>query len=238
MKALFKWLFRIGVTLVFVFILLLVVTVLFGDSIIKSLAERNLRDSTGMDARISRLESNLATHTVHLEGLKLYNPDEFGGGTFLEMPELRVEWMPEEIKTGKVCFKTLRVNLSEVHVVKNKEGKTNIETVHKITSRKKSGDGGLDVPGVDFGGVETIYLKVGRIRYTDQKNPRNSSEFNLGSREEVGKNLKSEKEIEQWFQIALFKMALAQAAASPAAEREKLQKLLLDSVFRFVTGRK
>jgi hypothetical protein len=238
MKTFFRWTLRICVTLLCLLVVLVVVAVLLKDVIFKSIAEKNLRDETGMDASIAKFEIGLATPTVNLEGLKLYNPPEFGGGPFLEMPELRVEWLPDEIKAGKVRFKTLRVNLSEVHIVKNKSGKTNIENLHKTMSNKKSGQGGIDLPGVDFGGVETIYLKVGRIRYTDESNPRNSGEFNLGSREEVGKNLKTEKEIEQWFQIALFRMAVAQAASSPAPEREKLQKLLFDSVFRFLTGKR
>jgi len=47
-----------------------------------------------MDARIEKMEVGLATPTVNLEGLKLYNTADFGGGTFLEMPELRVEYVP------------------------------------------------------------------------------------------------------------------------------------------------
>ncbi len=238
MKNFFRWVIRICVTLFCLAILLAVIAVLLKDIIAKSLAERDLRDSTGMDTKITKLEVGLATPTVSLEGLTLYNPPEFGGGTFLEMPELRAEWLPEEIKTGKVRFKTLRINLSEVHIVKNKAGKTNIETMHKTVSNKKSGKGGFDLPGVEFGGVETIYLKVGKVRFTDESNSRNNGEFNLGSREDVGKNLKTEKEIEQWFQLSLLKMALAQAATSPAPERERLQKVLFESLYRYLSGKR
>jgi hypothetical protein len=237
MKTFFRWTIRICVTLFFLVVVLGVVALLLKDVIMKSITEKNLRDETGMDATIAKFEIGIATPTMSMEGLKLYNTPEFGGGTFLEMPELRVEWLPDEVKTGKVRFKTLRVNLSEVHIVKNKEGKTNIENMHKrMASRKK--EDGLDLPGVDFGGAETIYLKVGKIRYTDEKDPRNSLELNLGSREEVGKNLKTEKEIEQWFQFALFRMAVAQAYSKPGPEREKLQKLLFESVFRSLSGRR
>src|SRR5215213_1485774 len=136
MKFLFKWLFRIGVTLVALLILLLVAAVLFKDIIAKSVAERNLRDSTGMDAKISKLEVGLGTPTVNLEGLKLYNTAEFGGSTFLDMPELRVEYLPDEISGLKLRFKTLRLNIAEVHIVKNKQGKTNLEMLQKETKKK------------------------------------------------------------------------------------------------------
>src|ERR1044071_1294157 len=101
MKTFFRWVFRIAVTLIFLLIVLLVVGVLLKDIIAKSLAERNLRDNTGMDAKLEKMEVGLATPIVNLEGLKLYNTPDFGGGTFLEMPELRIEYIPEEIRGGK-----------------------------------------------------------------------------------------------------------------------------------------
>ncbi|HWN96783.1 MAG TPA: hypothetical protein VNT99_17270, partial [Methylomirabilota bacterium] len=64
MRTFFKWLVRIGVTLFLLAITLLVIAVLLKDVIAKSIAERNLRDSTGMDAKISKLEVNLSTPTV------------------------------------------------------------------------------------------------------------------------------------------------------------------------------
>ena len=154
MKFLFKWLFRIGVTLVCLFVLLVVVAVLFKDIIAKSVAERNLRDSTGMDAKISKLEVGLGTPTVNLEGLKLYNTPDFGGSTFLDLPELRVDYLPDDIRDGKLRFKTLRLNLAEVHIVKNKQGKTNLEMLQKQTKKTSSGrKTKSDTPGVDFGGI-------------------------------------------------------------------------------------
>jgi hypothetical protein len=238
MKSFFRWTIRIGVSLFFLVLVLAVIALLLKDVILKSITEKNLRDETGMDASIAKFEIGIATPTVNLEGLKLYNAPEFGGGTFLEMQQLRVEYLPDEFKTGKVRFKTLRMSIAEVHVVKSRNGKTNIEDLHKMMSNKKSKKDGIDLPGVDFGGVETAYLKVGKIRYTDESNPRNNTEFNLGSREEVGKNLQTEQELENWFRWALFRMAIAQAYATPGPEREKQQKLLLESVFRSLSGKR
>ena len=90
MKTFFKWVLRILVTLFFLGVLLAVVAVLLKDVIAKSLAEKNLRDNTGMDAKIERMEVGLATPTVNLEGLKIYNTVDFGGGTLIA-PEAEVD---------------------------------------------------------------------------------------------------------------------------------------------------
>lgn len=228
MKNLFRWLLRLFVTLLILLVVLAVTGVLLKDIIAKSVAERNLRDTTGMDAKISKLEIGLATPTVNLEGLKLYNTAEFGGGTFLDLPELRMEYIPDSVREGKLHFKSVRLHLSEVHVVKNKKGQTNIEMLQKETRKKSSGQKEKsDKPGVDFGGIDTLYLTVGKIRITDERDPRNNDVIDIGLKDEVGRNLKSEAEIAQWFQVVLLRRALATAVAEPqASRRERLQKLL------------
>jgi len=227
MKTLFKWAFRIGVALVLFLVVLVVVGLLLMDPIAKSLAERNLRDSTGMDAKISKLEIGLATPTVNLEGLKLYNLPEFGGSTFLDLPELRVEYTPGEIRDGKLHFKTLRLHLAEVHVVKNKQGRTNLEVLQNETKKKSSRKkDGSDTPGVDFGGIDTLYLTVGRIRITDESDPRNNEVIEVGIKDEVGQNLQDEAALTQWFNGVLLRMAIRDAVSGTSTTRQRWQKLL------------
>ena len=227
MRKLFKWLFRILATLLLLLIVLLVAGVLLKDVIAKSIAERNLRESTGMDARISRLEVNLGTPTVNLEGLKLYNTPDFGGSTFLDLPELRIEYVPGDIRAGKIHFKTVRLHLAEVHVVRNKQGQTNLDLLQKETQRRSSGSndksGGA---GVDFGGIDTLYLTVGRIRITDETDARNNEVIDIGIKDEVGHNLKDEAAVQQWFTGVLIRLAFREAMESSRTSTERWQKLL------------
>jgi len=227
MKNLLRWTFRICVTLLCLTLLLAVLAVLLKDIIAKSLAEKNLRDNTGMDAQIAKLEIGLATPTVNLEGLKLYNPADFGGGTFLEMPQLRIEYVPGDIRGGKLHFKTVRLNLSEVHIVKNKNGQTNIELIQKEAKKKTAGQKGKsDMPGVDFGGIDTLYLTVGKIRITDESNPKHNEVIDVGVKEEVGRNLKTELELMQWFNGVMLKVAMRELATGPKANFERSRSLL------------
>lgn len=228
MKTFFRWLFRLCVALFLLVIVLAVVAVILKDPIAKALTEYSLRHDTGMDAKISKMEIGLATPVVNVEGLKLYNTDDFGGSTFLEMPELRVEYMPEAMRAGKVRFKTVRLNLAEVHIVKGKDGKTNLEMMQKHSKKKseeKSGGGGL--PGVEFGGVDALYLTVGRIRITDEKDPRNNDVIEVSLKDEAGRNLKTEAEVTMWFTGVLFKVAAREMYNPKTGEerRKKIQRL-------------
>ena len=226
MKTFFRWTVRIAVTLFLLVIVLVVVAVLLKDVIAKSLTERNLRDNTGLDAKISKLEIGLATPTINLEDLKLYNTEQFGGGTFLQMPELRVEYAPEDIRSGKLHFKTVRLNLAEVHIIKSKDGKTNIDVldkeVKKRSRRHKEKSAKLDL---EFN-IDTLYLTIGKIRITDEGNPKNNDVIDIGLKEAVGKNLKSEEEITAWVQLVLLRQAMAEAfSRSAQSQQDRWQKL-------------
>jgi uncharacterized protein involved in outer membrane biogenesis len=225
MRTFFRWLVRIAVTVFILAIVLLVVAVLLKDTIAKNLVERELRDSTGMDAKISQLEIGIATPTVNLEGLKLYNAPDFGGGTFLEMPELRVEYLPEDVRAGKLRFKTVRLHIAEVHVVKNRQGRTNIEMMQQASKKKPKDD--RDTPGIDFGGIDTLYLTVGKVRITDHSDPRNNDVIDVGIKDAMGRNLKTEAEVTQWFASVLLRKALADAVSGTRETRaERWQRLL------------
>jgi len=209
MKTFFRCLVRLAVTLVLLFIVLVVVALLLKDAIAKNLAERNLRDSTGMDAKISNLEVGLLTPTLSMEGMKLYNTSEFGGGTFLDMPELRMEYIPGEVRDGKLHFKTLRLHLSELTIVKTKDGKTNLDVLDKQMKQKTARDKKkTDKDPVEFGGIDELYLTIEKLKVIDLGNPQNNREINLGLKDEVGRNLKTEAEITGWFGLVVIKLML------------------------------
>jgi hypothetical protein len=225
MKTFFRWLFRLCVALFLLVIVLAVVAVILKDVIAKSLTEYNLRQNTGLDAKIAKMEIGLATPVVNVEGLKLYNTEDFGGTTFLEMPELRVEYVTDDMRGGKVRFKTVRLNLAEVHIVKNKSGKTNLEMMQKLAkekSAKKDSDSGL--PGVDFGGIDALYLTVGKIRITDEGDARNNDVIEVGVKEELGRNLKTEADVAFWFSSVMFRIA-ARELSNPKTGEERQRKI-------------
>jgi hypothetical protein len=227
MRSLFKWVFRIALALVLLAIVLVVALLLLKDTLAKSAAEKNLRDSTGMDAKIAKFDVGVLTHTVDIEGLKIYNKPEFGGGTFLELPELRVEVVPESMRSGKLRFKTMRVNLAEVTVVRNADGKLNTEDLAKETKRKTSGEKSkTDVPGVDFGGIDTVIVSIGTIKVRDLRDPRNNADYVVGMKEATGHNLKTEDELRMWLMLQVtFAMAQQASATGKGLDVNTLMRL-------------
>ena len=122
MKRLFKWMLR----LILLVIALLVLLILFKDSILRAATERRIRAKTGMDVKIGKFSSSLLSPVVNIEHLKLYNTAEFGGGPFLEVAEIHAELDPFALLRRKLRVTLMRFNLAELDVVKNEAGQTNV----------------------------------------------------------------------------------------------------------------
>ena len=69
MRRLFKWAFR----LVLLLVILLVALVVCMDSIVRALAEREIRSATGMDVKIGSFSIGLVSPVITIENFKLYN---------------------------------------------------------------------------------------------------------------------------------------------------------------------
>ncbi|HEY0455781.1 MAG TPA: hypothetical protein VGE41_05365, partial [Verrucomicrobiae bacterium] len=75
-------------------LLVVVLGLVFKDALIKTFAEHKIKAKTGMVAKIDSLEVGLTSGRVWLKNLRIYNTVEFGGSTFLEVPEIYVEVDP------------------------------------------------------------------------------------------------------------------------------------------------
>src|SRR5271155_5728944 len=137
MKWIFKWLFR----LFLLAIVLVVIFLLSLNSILRVLVEHNIRAQTGMDAEIGQFSLGFVGPTVEIRDLKIYNPPNFGGTLFLDIPEIHAEFDPAALARREIHVTLLRFNLGELDIVKNQAGQTNIFSLGLSLPSKKSGNG-------------------------------------------------------------------------------------------------
>lgn len=183
MKWLFKWIFR----LVLLLIALIVALVLFKDAILKTLVERQIRAQTGMDVKIGKLSAGILSPVVNIKNFKLYNPPEFGGTPFLDIPELHAEYDRGALAGRRLHLTLLRLNLAELNVVKNDAGRTNLAGVRwKTPSRGAGRRDELQFPIIDV-----LNLSIGKTRFMDLKNPRHNREYHPNLQNQIFKNVQS-----------------------------------------------
>jgi len=196
-KFIFRWAFRFLILA----IVLVVALVLLKDQILKNVAETQIRKSTGMDVKISALHVSLTEPVFNLENFVLYNTAEFGGGTFLDIPDLHLEFYPDARKR-ELRFKLVRMNVRELNIVENLRGQTNITSIASALEKLQSDH--TNSNEAVFKGIDTLNLSVGKIRYINMRMPKRSQEMNLALQNEIVQNVRS------WDDMAgiLFKVLL------------------------------
>src|SRR5437667_7626665 len=160
MKTFLKWLFRFALVLV----LLIVLLILFRDPIAKALVERRIRQQTGLPVKIGKLTVGLRRPTLSIENFKLGNSPDFGGSTFIDVPLLRIQYDLPTLRARRIHLNTVLLNLGELHIVQNKDGKTNLQAVQERAKEKSSS--GSAGPTAEFEGIDTLTLAVGRLKFT------------------------------------------------------------------------
>jgi hypothetical protein len=140
----------------------------------------------------------LLSPVVNLEDFKLYNSAEFGGSPLLNLRELHVEYDATALRAQELHLKLLRLNLAEVNIVKDLAGRTNMAFLPgnlKLPPPGTKPGGKLKLGDFTFTGIDTLNLTLGKLKYTDLKDPANDKEINLGVREEIYSNIKTEADL-------------------------------------------
>lgn len=206
MRRLFRWLLA---TLAAV-LALVVLAVAFKDPLLTAFARRRLAAETGMRVELQRLHLGLGAAAFAVEGLKLYNPPEFGGGLFLDLPELRVELDPESLANRRLRFTLVRLNLAELNIVENAQGVRNIDRFQQRRKPRGDGEGGpRPRRPMDFGGIDKLHLTLGRLKFTSLKNPSAGWQLPMGIQDLELKDVRSTTDLS----AVLFAMALRNGAA-------------------------
>jgi hypothetical protein len=190
MKLLFKWLFRLS----FLLVLLVVAVVLCKDAILKAAVKQQIRARTGMDVKIGRFSVGIFSPVVTIENFRLYNTPEFGGTTFVDIPELHVEYDRSALGQRKLHITLLRFNLAELNIVKNETGQTNIVSMMKRTNAPRPQNHGR-AADVEFTGIDVLNLSLGKVCLLDLKDRKRSGELYIGLRDQIFRNVKSESDL-------------------------------------------
>src|SRR6516162_2671554 len=180
MKKLVKWLDIAALVLA----VLVVVVLLSLDTILRVVAESSIRAQTGMQVEIGKFHVGLFEPVVAIKDFKIYNPPEFGGAPFLTIPEIHVEYDRDALMKNKIHLTLVRFNLSELNIVKNETGKTNVFAFgFKVPQKEKGKGGGQPAPptiqrqpGPEFQGIDVLNVSIGTAKFIDLKDARNNRE--------------------------------------------------------------
>jgi hypothetical protein len=204
-------------------VLLLVLTagglLLSKDALLRSFAERRIREQTGLETRIGLLKLGLTCSSLAIRDCKIFNPPEFGGTCLIDLPEVYIELDSVRSTSEKFRFKEVRLHLAEVRLVRNKDGSTNLGYLEKL-SRWANRTNGLD-----FGGIEKLRLTLGTVHYTDLQQPFNSQAFDLAITGEEVTGLETAHDVTKWLAALGVRITLREILSSGVARFRALERI-------------
>lgn len=200
-KFIVRWLFR----LLLLTLVLSLGLLLLKDTLLKEWAEARIRRRTGLEAQIGRLEVNLLSPTINVEGLKLFNPPEFGGSPLIEVPDGQVEYDRAALRQGRLHLRLLRLRVAELTVVRNARGASNLQTVQQMIAARRA----TEESALEFDGIETLNLTFEQVRVQQLGSAAPPQIFHLGLRNEVLTNLRTSQEVNRALLLLAARLGLS-----------------------------
>ncbi|MCF7916832.1 MAG: hypothetical protein K9L61_03555 [Candidatus Omnitrophica bacterium] len=154
-------------------ILIILVVLIFGlflakNAIAKFAIAKGVKATTGLGVGIESIDVGVFKPVVDAQGLTVYNPSDFEARQFVEMPLLYLNYDLGSFLRGGVHLRKLKINLKKIVVVKNREGKLNLEALEKIAKKGKGKEAKKEEEKkkqefkIDF-----LALKIGEVIYKD-----------------------------------------------------------------------
>lgn len=148
-------------------IIILAIVILFGfclvrDFLIKSLIGTVATRVTGAPTRLGGLSLSVIRQSVKISNFKMYNPKGFPQDILADIPKIGVACNLGALISGKIHLRQLELEIKEISLVKNKEGKLNVDSL-KITTGK-SGEKHEKEPTKQLGmQIDIVSLGMGRV---------------------------------------------------------------------------
>lgn len=165
MKKMFK------ILVPFVLIIVVILT-FFKDQFIKRAIVISTQQILGASAQIEDFSLSILKQSINIKGFKIYNPSGFPNEAFVDIPEVGVDYDLGALLKQKLHLPFIRMNLKEMILVRNKEGKLNVESL-KINQQKDPAEEReqkktkKEEPSVMPMQIDQLSLTIGKVIYKD-----------------------------------------------------------------------
>lgn len=175
-----------------VLIVLVAVAVAIGAGLILSrnwlgrlALEAVIQQRTGWKTSVGAVTLGLSDGSLRIQELQILNPTNFGGGLFLDLPELYLAYDVQAVATNVLRFREVRLHLAELQVVVDARGRTNVAQLQSALGALDSTSVSARAGSVQFAGIDTLILTVGRVVFRDLRPGGGTRVFSAGMKNET-----------------------------------------------------
>lgn len=119
---------------------------------------------TGLDASIGSLHVGVFNTSIGVRNLQVRNPAGFADQVMVDLPEIYADYDLGAALKGNIHLERVRLNLKELRVVKNADGRLNLRAIKGLES-----DTPAPPPSSKAGAfvIDALDLKIGTVTYAD-----------------------------------------------------------------------
>jgi len=119
---------------------------LFKDAIIKNIICSQVESQIGVSIAIDRLHYNPFKTSIRIDGLKLANPKEFGGGDAFHVKRIYIDTSLSEVMSEEPHLDVCEIDIERMRLVSAGSGASNIEVLaDRFESAVDAGKSGKNV---------------------------------------------------------------------------------------------
>jgi hypothetical protein len=161
------------------------------DALAKAALIGGVQALTGLPVHVQALRVSVLKSVVEVQGFVLDNPPGFPERVMVDMPELVVAYRLGPLFARRLHLKTLRLHLKEIAVIRDRQGRLNLEAIQAVQGalRSNAEQGSAGVAGTTPSGTSTsadgasrpfrkapqplavqideLDLRIGRVVYKD-----------------------------------------------------------------------
>lgn len=121
--------------------IILLAVIVLKDMIIKTSVTTIGSNVIGAPIKLGSFSSSIFTQKVQMKNFKLYNPPGYPDEVFVDIPEVTVKYdLPAMITQKKLHFPLIVFNLKEVVIIRDKDGKLNVDALKAAAESKDKGE--------------------------------------------------------------------------------------------------
>ena len=156
-------------TIVLIAVVLIVLSVV-KNTVAQTVISGTLSRVAHVPVKIGSTRVGFLTSTIDIKKLRMYNPSGFQDKLMIDIPQIYIAFDPPALFKGQAHFKEVKLDLKEMVVVRNKEGKLNVDTVKPTSEQKKESkqeakpEPGKKAPKLM---IDKLSISIGRVTYKD-----------------------------------------------------------------------
>jgi uncharacterized protein involved in outer membrane biogenesis len=184
---------KVLITLLVIVVAVVVVFSFVKNSLVKTALVNGIESATGLQTQVRSVNFGILRSLIDIKGIEIANPQGFGTQKLAKIPRIYVDADLGALLRKELHFKEVALEIEEIHIVKNKKGEFNVDTIRSIiTPKPEKPKSPGDEPATkkepppqempEFS-IDILAFKLGKIVYSEP------SEGAKGSKTEIKLNI-------------------------------------------------